>query len=117
MFARGLFRGRYVRRTLGFVGALLAFFGGILVLVAALPSGSGGLSIAQPFRFVLGLGALLGAWWIHRGGKAILFPRIRLTTAGLLTAGIGVLLYLTGSGTDALLVLGGGVVALLATPF
>jgi len=116
MFARGFLRGRFVRRTLGALGALLAFLGGVLVLAASFPSGAGSSGL-QLFRLVLGLGALLGAWWIHRGGKAFLFPRIRLTMAGFLTAAIGALLFLTGSGTEALLVLGGGIVALVATAF
>ena len=114
MFARGFLRGRFIRRTLGTLGALLAFVGGVLVLVASVPSGAGA-SAVRLFPLVLGLGALLGAWWIHRGGKALLFPRIRLTAAGFLTAAIGALLFITGSGTEALLVLGGGIVALVAT--
>ncbi len=115
MFARGFFRGRFIRRTLSTLGALLALVGGVLVLVASVSTGAGGVSVLHPLQLVLGIGALVGAWWIHRGGKALLFPRARLTFAGFVAAAIGALLFVLGSGTEGLLVLAGGIVALVAT--
>ncbi len=111
----GFMRTRAVRRMLGLLGALLALAGGLLAIVAALPSGSRGFSLASPFEFLLGLGALFGAWWIHNGGKALLFPRARLSTAGMITVGIGVILLILGAGTAGGLVVLAGVVALVAT--
>ena len=114
MFAGGFFRGRAVRRILGFFGAILAFLAGLLVLVAMASSGAAA-SLGMGFQVVLALGAFLGAWWIHNASKALLFPRARLTTGGFLTAAVGVLLILVGRGTEGFLALGGGIVALVAT--
>lgn len=115
MFARGLFRGFAVRRLLGLLGALLAAVGAILVLVASFAAGRGSLTAGAVVGGILGIVALLGAFGIYRGGKAILFPRIRLTGSGLLTIVIGIILLALSFGTAGLLVLGGGVIALLAT--
>lgn len=111
MVAGGFFRVRLVRRTVSMVAALMAFFGGVLVLLAAASHGL----LAAIIPAILGIGALLGAWWIYNGGKALLFPRSRLTVSGFLTAAAGVVLYVLGYGVDALLIIGAGVVAWLAT--
>lgn len=111
MFAGGFFRARFVRRTISTVAALLAFVGGVLALVASLTHG-----ILLGFLGVLlSLASLLGAWWIYRGGKALLFPRARLSFAGFLTAAAGVLLLILGFGLDAILVIVGGVASWVAT--
>lgn len=111
MFAGGFFRARFVRRIVSSFAALLAFVGGILILVASVGLGlvSGILGI------VLSLGALLSAWWIYRGGKALLFPRARLSFAGFVAVGAGALLFVLGHGVDALLVLAGGILSWIAT--
>lgn len=111
MFASGFFRARLVRRVLSGIAALLAFLGGVLVLVAAVGSGTaiGVLAI------LLSIGALLGAWGIFRGGRALLFPRARLSFSGFITAAAGVVLFILGYGIDALLIIGGGVVSWVAT--
>jgi len=93
------------------VAALLAFVGGVLVLVSSLGQG-----VAVGFLGILvGLASLLGAWWIYRGGKALLFPRARLSFAGFLTTGAGVVLFLLGFGLDAILVIAGGTLSWVAT--
>ncbi len=105
------FRARQIRRTVSLVAALLAFVGGALVLVTAF-----GRGLAAAFvPAILGVGALFGAWWIYNSGKALLFPRSRLTFSGFLTAAIGILLYVLGMGVDGLLVIAAGIVAWLAT--
>ncbi len=111
MLAGGFFRARMVRRVLSTVAALLALFGGLLVLIAA--AGRGLASSVLPA--ILGLGAVFGAWWIYNGGKALLFPRARLTMSGFITAIIGVLIYVLGFGVDGLLVIAAGVAAWVAT--
>lgn len=115
MFARRFLRGFAVRRLLGLVGALLAAVGGVLVLAASVASAQGSVTASAIVGGVLGLVALVGAIGIYRGGKAILFPRVRLTGSGILTIAIGILLVFLSFGTAGLLVLGGGVLALLAT--
>lgn len=115
MFSGGFFRGRLVRRTLGFVGALLAFIAGVLVLVASFSIGQTVSTAGSVFQILLALGALVGAWWIHRGSKAILFPRVRLVTAGFVTAGVGVLLSIVGREVEGLMAIGAGLIALIAT--
>jgi hypothetical protein len=93
------------------VAALLAFVGGVLVLVGSLGHG-----IAVGFLgIVIGLASLLGAWWIYRGGKAVLFPRARLSFAGFLTTAAGVILLILGFGIDAILVIAGGITSWVAT--
>ena len=111
MLAGGFFRARMVRRVVTTVAALMALLGGLLVLIAA--AGHGFASEILPV--ILGLGALFGAWWIHNGGKALLFPRARLTMSGFITAVLGVLIYAIGFGVDGLLVIAAGVAAWLAT--
>ncbi len=111
MLAGGFFRARMVRRVVSTVAALMALFGGLLVLLAAAERGLG----AAVLPAVLGLGAVFGAWWIHSGGKALLFPRARLTLSGLITAVFGVLIYVLGFSLDGLLVLAAGVAAWVAT--
>ncbi len=111
MAALGFFQSRLVRRVVSGIGALLALVGGVLVLVA---SYGRGLASAL-FPVVLGLAALFGAWWIHNSGKALLFSRSRLTMSGLVTAVVGVLVYVVGFATDGLLVIAAGVLAWLAT--
>lgn len=111
MFAGGFFRARMVRRVVSSVAALLALVGGILVVLASIA-----LGLVLGFAgIVLGLGALLCAWWIYRGGKALLFPRARLSFAGFAAIAVGVILYILGHGTDALLVAGGGLMSWVAT--
>lgn len=111
MLAGGFFRARMVRRVVSTVAALMALFGGLLVLIAA--AGRGLSSAILPM--VLGLAAVFGAWWIHNGGKALLFPRARLTMSGFITAVIGVLIYVAGYGVDGLLVIAAGIAAWVAT--
>ncbi len=111
MFAGGFFRARFVRRIISSIAALLAFVGGILVVIASLALGI----VFGILGLILGLAALLSAWWIYRGGKALLFPRARLSFAGFVAIGAGVLLFILGHGIDSLLVIGGGVLSWIAT--
>ena len=111
MFAGGFFRARLIRRALSTVAALLAFVGGVLVLVASIALGA----VLGLLGIVFGLGALLSAWWIYRGGKALLFPRARLSFAGFVAIAVGVILFVLGHGVDAMLVAGGGVLSWIAT--
>ena len=111
MFGSGFFRARFVRRILSSLAAILAFVGGILVLIASIAMGIGfGL-----LGIVLGMGAMLSAWWMFRGGRALLFSRARLSFAGFVAIAVGVILYILGHGTDALLVIGGGILSWVAT--
>jgi len=111
MLAGGFLRARLIRRATSTIAALMALVGGALVLIAA-----AGRGVATAvFPVILGLGALLGAWWIYRSGKALLFPRSRLTASGFLTAAVGVVIYVLGFGVDGLLVIAAGVVAWVAT--
>lgn len=93
------------------VGAVLAFVGGLLVLVASVGHGI----LASIFPILLALGSLLGAYWIYKAEKAILFPRARMVTAGLITAAIGVILLILGQSLNAGLVIVGGLIAWFAT--
>lgn len=93
------------------LAALLAFAGGVLVLVSSIGNGRA-LGILAT---LVGLAALLGSWWIYRGGKALLFPRTRLTFAGFLTTAAGIVLFILGYGMDAMLVIAGGVISWVAT--
>lgn len=111
MFAGGFFRARFVRRMISTVAALLAFVGGVLALVASLGHGI----VVGFLGLLLSLASLLGAWWIYRGGKALLFPRARLSFAGFLTTAAGVVLLILGFGLDAILVIAGGVASWVAT--
>jgi hypothetical protein len=111
MFAGSFFRARLVRRTISAVAALLAFVGGVLVLVSSLGRGA----LVGIFAILVSLVALLGAWWIYRGGKALLFPRARLSFAGFVTAAAGIVLFVLGFGTDAILVIAGGILSWVAT--
>lgn len=111
MVAGGFFAQRLVRRMVSAVAALLAFFGGLFVLLASV--GQGIATSILPI--LLGLVSWFGAWWIYSSGKALLFPRSRLTISGLVTAGAGVLVYVLGFGIDGLLVIAAGILAWLAT--
>ncbi len=111
MFAGGFFRARFARRMISTVAALLAFVGGVLALVASLGHGL----VVGFLGLLLSLASLLGAWWIYRGGKALLFPRARLSFAGFLTTAAGVVLLILGFGLDAILVIAGGVASWVAT--
>ena len=111
MVAGGFFAQRLVRRVVSGIAALLAFFGGVLVLLATAGQGI----VSSIFPILLGLVALFGAWWIYASGKALLFPRSRLTISGIVTAGTGVLVYILGFGVDGLLVIAAGILAWLAT--
>ncbi len=116
MFARRLFRGHTTRRKLGLLGALLAVAGGLLVFVTAASSASA-LTAELVLAVILGFFALLGASRMYRSSKAMLFARARLTAAGILTAGVGVVLVILGQGTAGIIVLAGGIVALVARAF
>ncbi len=111
MFAGGFFRGRMIRRMISTVAAILAFVGGVLVLVASLGHGL----LVGFVGLLVGLASLLGAWWIYRGGKALLFPRARLSFAGFFTTAAGVILLILGFGLDAILVIAGGISSWIAT--
>ncbi len=111
MFGSGFFRARMVRRILSSIAAILAFIGGILVLIASIALGT----VFGMIGIILGLGSLLSAWWMYRGGRALLFPRARLSFAGFMAIAVGVILFILGHGTDALLVIGGGILSWVAT--
>ncbi len=111
MAALGFFRSRLVRRAVSGIAALLALVGGVLVLIASFGRGVA----ASLFPILLGLLALLGAWWIYNSGRPLLFPRARLTMSGVVTAAVGALVYVLGFGVDGLLILAAGVLAWLAT--
>jgi hypothetical protein len=111
MFAGGFLRARLVRRVVSSIAALLALAGGILAVLASIAVGP----FLGSVGILLGLGALLCAWSMYRSGKALLFPRARLSFAGFGAIAIGVTLYIVGHGTDALLVVGGGVLSWVAT--
>jgi len=101
---------------LGLLGAILAVAGGLLVFVTAASSG-GSLTAGLVLSVILGFAALLGASRIHRSAKAMLFWRACLTAAGLLTAAVGVVLFILGRGAEGVLVLAGGIIALVARAF
>lgn len=111
MFGSGFLRARLVRKMVSTVAALLAFAGGALVLVGALDHGL----VVGVFALLVALASLVGAWWIYRGGKALFFPRARLSFAGFFTMAAGVVLYLLGFGLDAFLVIAGGILSWFAT--
>ncbi len=111
MAALGFFQSRLVRRAVSSIAALMALAGGALVLIASYGRGFA----SAIFPAILGVVALFGAWWIHNSGKALLFPRSRLTMSGLVTALAGALVYVLGFGLDGLLILAAGIVAWLAT--
>lgn len=111
MFAGGFLRARLVRRILSSIAALLAFLGGVLVLIASVGQGI----VIGILGIVFSLGALLSAWWIYRGGRALLFPRARLSFAGFAAIAAGVILFILGFGFDAMMVIGGGVLSWVAT--
>lgn len=111
MFAGSFLRARLVRRAVSLVAALLAFAGGAAALVTSLAHGI----LVGIFALLVSLAALLSAWWIYRGGRALLFPRARLSLAGFVATASGVLLTVLGFGVDGLLVVAGGVLSWLAT--
>ena len=115
----GFLRRYSVRWIIGLAGALPALAGGILVLVATLSTAQtlSTLTLVSAFHAILGIGALFGASRIYRASKAILFAKARLTGAAILTAIVGVLLFLVGFGTEAILVLAGSVVAFIGAYF
>lgn len=111
----GFLRGYSIRWMFGLAGALPALAGGILVLVATLSTSQ---NVASPtiiwvFHAALGVGALLAASRIYKTSKALLFARARMSGAGILAAVIGGLLYIVGFGFEGLLVIAGGVVAIV----
>lgn len=113
----GFFRRYSVRWIVGLAGALPALAGGLLALVTVLSTSQNvsSPSIIWVFHAVLGVAALFGASRIYRASKALLFPRSRMTGAGILTLIIGGLLYFVGFGLDGLLVIAGGVVAIVGS--
>ena len=111
MFAGGFFRARMVRRMISGLAALMAFLGGALVLVSAVSS----RTAVAVLGVIFGLGALVGAWGIYRGGRALLFPRARLSISGFITVAAGVILFILGFGLGALLVVAGGAASWVAT--
>lgn len=113
MFARGFFRTRVVRRMISVVAALLAFAAGVLVLISALAHGL----VAGILAILLGLGTLIGALTIYRGGRALVFARARLSFAGFLTIAAGVILYFLGFGLEGLLAIAAGILSWVATVF
>jgi hypothetical protein len=108
MFAGGFGRARLVRRAISTVAALLAVVGGLLAMAESLTHG---LVVGS----LVSLAALLGAWWIYRGGRALLFPRARLSFAGFLTTAAGVILVVLGYGLDGFLVVAGGILSWVGT--
>ncbi len=99
------------RRLLAVLGFLLALIGGVLVIVGALAFGRNeSLTIEGIGRrivdLVLGVAAILGGVLMYKG---------RMSTGGLLTIVIGVLIILVGPGfgAGAVLVIVAGVLGVV----
>jgi hypothetical protein len=99
------------RRLLAVLGFLLALIGGILVVVAALQFGRNeALTLEGVARrivgLVLGIAAVLGGVLMYKG---------RMSTGGLVTVVIGVLVILVGRGfgVEAVLIVVGGVLGIV----
>ena len=98
------------RRLLAVLGFLLALIGGILVLAGALSGVRGTTSLDEiarlAVRVILGIAAILGGVFIYKG---------RMSTGGLLTIIIGVLIFILGAGglLETILVIIGGILGVV----
>ena len=100
------------KRLLAVLGFLLALIGGILVLAGALTGVQGNTSLDELARravgVILGIAAFLGGLFIYKG---------RMSTGGLLTIIIGVLIFILQAGglLEAILVIIGGVLGIVGS--
>ncbi len=100
------------KRLLAVLGFLLALIGGILVLAGALTGVRGGTNLDELARravgVILGIAAILGGLFIYKG---------RMSTGGLLTIIIGVLIVILPPGTllEGILVIIGGVLGIVGS--
>ncbi len=100
------------KRLLAVLGFLLALIGGILVLAGALTGVRGNTSLDELARravgVILGIAAFLGGLFIYKG---------RMSTGGLLTIIIGVLIFILQAGSllEAILVIIGGVLGIVGS--
>jgi len=98
------------KRLLAVLGFLLALIGGILVLAGALSGVRGTTSLDEiarlAVRVILGIAAILGGLFIYKG---------RMSTGGLLTIIIGVLIFILGAGSllETILVIIGGILGVV----
>ncbi|HTD80999.1 MAG TPA: hypothetical protein VK723_02485 [Thermoplasmata archaeon] len=99
------------KRLLAVLGFLLALIGGILVLAGALSGITGNTNLEQLARraigVILGIAAFIGGLFIYKG---------RMSTGGLLTLIIGVLIFILWGGLlEAVLVIIGGVLGIVGS--
>ena len=100
------------KRLLAVLGFLLALIGGILVLAGSLSGIRGNMTLDElalkAVGVILGIAAFLGGLFIYKG---------RMSTGGLLTIIIGVLIFIlnVGSLLDAVLVVIGGVLGIVGS--
>ena len=100
------------KRLLAVLGFLLALIGGILVLADSLTGIRGNTSLDElalrAVGVILGIAAFLGGLFIYKG---------RMSTGGLLTIIIGVLIFILrpGSLLEAILVIIGGVLGIVGS--
>ena len=100
------------KRLLAVLGFLLALIGGILVLAGALSGITGNTNLEQLARraigVILGIAAFIGGLFIYKG---------RMSTGGLLTLIIGVLIFILSAGglLEAVLVIIGGVLGIVGS--
>jgi len=100
------------KRLLAVLGFLLALIGGILVLAGSLSGITGNTNLEQLARraigVILGIAAFLGGLFIYKG---------RMSTGGLLTLIIGVLIFILSAGglLEAVLVIIGGVLGIVGS--
>ena len=98
------------KRLLAVLGFFLALIGGILVLAGALSGVRGTTSLDEiarlAVRVILGIAAILGGLFIYKG---------RMSTGGLLTIIIGVLIFILGAGSllETILVIIGGILGVV----
>lgn len=100
------------RRTLAILAFLLALIGGLLVIVNALNVRFDGLTLDRVARLVLdlvlGVAAIFGGVMMYQG---------KMSTGGLVTIVIGVVILLVsqGLGVAAVLVIVGGVLGIVGS--
>ena len=100
------------KRLFAVLSFLLALIGGILVLAGALSGIGGNTSLEQLARravgVILGIAAFLGGLFIYKG---------RMSTGGLLTIIIGVLIFIIPAGgtLEAVLVIIAGVLGVVGS--
>ena len=100
------------KRLLAVLGFLLALIGGILVLAGAITGVRGNTSLDElalrAVGVILGIAAFLGGLFIYKG---------RMSTGGLLTIVIGVLIFILNAGglLETVLVIIGGVLGVVGS--